>query len=242
MEKLAQTLSKLGFSDKEAAIYLALLELGTGTIQEISKKSSIKRTNIYNLISGIKQKGLISEVRHDKKTIFVPASPEVLSKMADDKARDFKSLLPEFLAIFNTPNSKPKVTFYEGIEGIKKSYSLYLNAKGPIYAMADVDQMMAVMDNEYMWKIAQDRADRGIKYYAIIKDGTEGRKAKSLDTKQLRESRLAHDLNFSTEINIFDDKVLMVSFKRPFSAIIIENSSIADTLRVMWRTCWKNLK
>ena len=46
----AELIQTLGLSEHEAAVYLAALELGEANIQEISRKSGVKRTSIYNFI------------------------------------------------------------------------------------------------------------------------------------------------------------------------------------------------
>ena len=58
---LEQDLKNLGLSEKEAIIYLASLELGPSTIQEISKKAQIKRSSTYDMIRFLMERGLMSE-------------------------------------------------------------------------------------------------------------------------------------------------------------------------------------
>jgi len=43
-------LEKLGLNEKEARVYLALLELGESNIQGLSAKSSVKRTTVYDIL------------------------------------------------------------------------------------------------------------------------------------------------------------------------------------------------
>ena len=47
-EKQAELIKSLGLSEAEIAVYLATLELGQANVQEISRKSGVKRTSIYN--------------------------------------------------------------------------------------------------------------------------------------------------------------------------------------------------
>jgi len=56
MTDINKILRNLGLNEKEAKIYLACLELGSATVQEVAQKSSIKRTNIYNLLGSLKKK------------------------------------------------------------------------------------------------------------------------------------------------------------------------------------------
>ena len=57
---LEQSLRNIGLSEKEAIIYLASLELGPSTIQEISKKAQLKRSSVYDLISSLVERGLMN--------------------------------------------------------------------------------------------------------------------------------------------------------------------------------------
>ena len=51
-----KTLISVGFSEKEAAVYLALLELEVAGVTEIAKKSNIKRSSTYVVLESLKQK------------------------------------------------------------------------------------------------------------------------------------------------------------------------------------------
>ena len=45
-----------------------------------------------------------------------------------------------------------------------------------------------------------------------------------------------------TEINIYGDKVAMMSFRsNPPFAVLIENKDIAETLRTAWQELWERL-
>ena len=46
-------LKSLGFSEKEARVYLALLELGPSTTTEIARKSKINRTTGYDILESL---------------------------------------------------------------------------------------------------------------------------------------------------------------------------------------------
>ena len=71
MPTILELLNKLGLNQKEANVYMACLELGSGTIKELSEKSGVKRTSIYNFLEELKQKGLITQIQKGKKTILI---------------------------------------------------------------------------------------------------------------------------------------------------------------------------
>jgi len=243
MNKISQILKNLGLNSKETKIYLALLELGTGTVQQVAREAKIKRTNVYDHLGDMKEMGLLSEIKHDKKTLLIPENPAMLKQLAKNNLDNIDAAMPELLGIYNTPGSKPKIKFYEGKQGLLQAYDIILQDKpAKVYTIIDVDNMMKALPSEYMWKWADKRAELNIFFYSIIKDSPLGKLAKKRDKKQKRQTKLVKDVKFSTEIHIYNNKVIMFSFKKPYSATIIEDMAVADTMRAMWKGWWESLK
>src|SRR3989338_2411851 len=60
MKDAIQRLITGGLSENEAKIYLALLELGKGTVSEITRKANLNRTTGYDVLDGLVAKNLAS--------------------------------------------------------------------------------------------------------------------------------------------------------------------------------------
>lgn len=71
-----EALQQYGFSNKEAKIYLALLELGQATISDISNITKFPRSSIYTIIEELKQRGVVFEYEHNKIKEFIPQKPQ----------------------------------------------------------------------------------------------------------------------------------------------------------------------
>src|SRR3989338_3257042 len=126
-------LKKIGLSENEAKVYLALLELGSATAQEVSKKSQIKRATTYVQLEGLMKLGLVTTLESPPsrngggtKTFFRGEDPEHIKKIVEreksaiaDRERTLRNLLPELGKIFLSSGERPRVRFFEGIEGIK---------------------------------------------------------------------------------------------------------------------------
>ena len=56
---LKKTLEFIGFSEKEVLVYLALLELGKGTVTQISRKAGINRPTGYHVLNSLALKELV---------------------------------------------------------------------------------------------------------------------------------------------------------------------------------------
>src|SRR3989338_4813909 len=100
-------LKNLGLSDNEAKVYLAMLELGSATMLEISTKAGINRPTAYVQVESLKKLGLVSTQTKGKKQFFIAESPDQLENMLDQKKLDIENkkeeltkLLPELSSMF----------------------------------------------------------------------------------------------------------------------------------------------
>ena len=117
---LEKKLKKLGLSEKESKVYLAALELGTSTVQELAKKSGVNRATTYIQVESLRKRGLMSLVDNANKTLFVAERPQRILEILEKKKESieslentFSKLMPEFEAIYNVKMDKPRVRFYE---------------------------------------------------------------------------------------------------------------------------------
>jgi predicted transcriptional regulator len=238
-----ELLQSLNLSSSEAAVYLAALELGESSILEIARESGVKRSSIYNFLEELKSRGLIIETKKKKRAVFSAAPPRSLVEIENTRLKDLQRLLPELEAVENKSRTKPRVTFHEGIEGIKHAYTDSFKAKGSILGFSDFDAGLKVMGYDYYTDYYEpERARRKLYYRAIVRDSAETREYIKDDNRYWRESKILPGEGVSTEINIYNDTVCLNSFraKKPF-AVLIEDKDLAQSLRYVWQQLWDRL-
>jgi len=235
-------LRNFGLNDKEADVYLACLELGSATVQEVADKAGVKRTSVYNFVEDMKARGFITEVKYGKRILLIAEDPHTLLKKADEQKKKLEETLPEFMGLYNQPGEKPRVRYYQGVEGLKRIYEDTLKEGVSIYEISDYERMFEAIDQDWLREYPEQRIKNNIKAYSIAKEGIQARKVRAKDGKQLRETRFVSEVNFETEINIYGNKVALLSFRRPYAGVIIEDRAISQTLRSMWDIIWKQAK
>src|SRR4051812_12667076 len=107
----------LGLSEAEARVYLACLEIGAGTNTQIARISTLNRITNYEILKRLRERGVATEVAAMKVKKFSVMLPDVLIRMSKEKVAAAEEALPSLLAL-SSNNVRPKVSFYEGIEGI----------------------------------------------------------------------------------------------------------------------------
>jgi sugar-specific transcriptional regulator TrmB len=241
MKNIEENLQNLGLNEKQTKVYLACLELGSASIAELAEKSGVKRTSIYNFLEELINKGFVSEIKQDDQILLIATEPQVLVKKAQQQLLDTQAVLPELLAMFNLPGNKPKVKFYQGIAGLKKTYEETLKSTEPIYAFSDFEKMMSIMP-EWMWNYADERTKRGIELICIAQEGEWARKIEKTNPKHKRQMKIVRGVNFETEINIYQNTVAILSFRKPYCGVVIEDAAIAQTLKSVWQLLWNSQK
>jgi HTH-type transcriptional regulator, sugar sensing transcriptional regulator len=241
---LETELEKYGLNDKEAKIYLGLLELGEGTIQDIGKKSSVGRTTVYYVIEGLKKRGLVSEIKKKNKTIFFAEDPRKLEGELDEKKDNLRRILPELLSITNILDKKPKIRYFEGEKGIKEVYRdtlRYTDREMLAWASQDYSKYF---DANYLWnEYLPKRIDKKIWQRTIAPDTEEVRKFVEWDEKHLRRTKLVspEKFPFDVEINLYGgNKIGVMSFQDKIG-LIIESEGMHKTLKSIFELNWEYL-
>ncbi|MFH1089794.1 MAG: helix-turn-helix domain-containing protein [Candidatus Uhrbacteria bacterium] len=245
---LKNFLLSLAFSEKETNVYLALLTLGKGTVSEIARQAEMNRTTGYDILSKLVNYGLVSVSGKEPKQEYVAESPDKVVNFLENKKRETekqivgaKKFLPQLKSIHNI-GSRPKIRFYEGKEGLKQVYEDTLTSHEAIRAYATVDDMHAALP-DYFPKYYERRAKKGIHIRAIIPKTPSGIDRSKQDRAEARETALIppDKYYFSPEINIYDNKIMIASWREKLG-IIIESPEIADAMKKIYELAWTEAK
>ncbi|WAC06745.1 MAG: helix-turn-helix domain-containing protein [Thermodesulfobacteriota bacterium] len=247
---LEQKLKNLGLIEKEAIVYLASLELGLSTIQEIAGKSQISRSTTYEVIESLMKKGLMSSLTKGKKKYFAAEDPERLLSFIDTKERELKkrkkeikTILPELKELSMLSRERPRIKFYEGKQGIRRIQEDILRTKN----LGNIEEFVP-LDDAYQLFPAHPRDHRhwmGKKIAVPERMIYTSKKGAILPQKKGPIETLfipVEKFPFHTEITIYADKVALVSFGRKLIGVVLESEDAANTLRSLFNLLWEELK
>ena len=162
-------------------------------------------------------------------------------KRAKINLLNVKELIPNLKSTHNV-SDRPVVRFYEGEEGLKHAYEDTLTSREPIRAYASVENMHAGLPG-YFPKYYKRRAEKGISIRAIVPVSPESLARVKLNKAEKREIAFVppDKYSFSPEINIYDNKVMIASWKEKLG-IIIESREIADAMKKVYELAWAEAK
>ncbi|MDD3487622.1 MAG: helix-turn-helix domain-containing protein [Candidatus Moranbacteria bacterium] len=240
---LLPTLQQIGLNEKQAKIYLASLELGETTIKEIAKKADLKRTTIYDLIDEMINAGYIKLTAEGKKKKYLAANPEELQAIVKKRESLLSQILPLLNSISNVSRGKPKIWFYNGIEGLKDVYSDSLKYSGEILAIGGETTVKA-LGHDWILGYIKKRIQKDIHVRGIVaKSEFIEKEYTSKDQEQFRASKIidAKKYPFPVEINIYGHQRVFFVSARDQMGVIIESPEIHQTMKSFFELLWDNL-
>ncbi|HVM90805.1 MAG TPA: helix-turn-helix domain-containing protein [Verrucomicrobiae bacterium] len=245
MEDVKQALSELGLAPKESDTYLAMLELGPSSVQDIAKKAGINRTTTYVMLEGLKKHGLVSTFERGKKTMFAAENPqqlvEILTRQMSaiqTKKSKLEESLPRLLAIFNTVEDKPRVRFLEGEEPLRELMQSIGRVETEVWEMYAVDEYLLEAIKKFQTNESRANLPRRLKGRALI-TVKPGYQLPHFDTRNVEVRALDWSVHqFTGDIAIHDDQAYIFVYKGKFAAIAIQSKEIVEILRALYEMAW----
>lgn len=119
---LIDVLQQYGFSEREAKVYLACLELGIAPASSIARRLDENRVTIYSVLKVLKKRGVVYETQKNSTTYYGVIAPEKLLEQQKEKVSKLEEKMSEFNDLLNTWTHKPKMRYYEWLAWIKQAY------------------------------------------------------------------------------------------------------------------------
>lgn len=237
--ELAEVLEKIGLTEKQAKVYLALLELGTASVQSIAGKADLKRPTTYLLLDELQKKALVSQVPRAKKTLFLAETPEHLLTELNRKQDLVKNFLPQLLALHNAQKEKPQVQLFTGRQGVRQIYEQIFSSNsvwffGTTKEISKLDRKLLL---EFVKRVRDQRLAVRDFLTRSPEDLAYAREAEKGENYEIRF--LPAGKEFPTDSALFGEKVVFFSFSPQVFALLIKSREISHSLRSLYELAWQ---
>lgn len=235
-------LAELGLEKNKGAVYLATLEIGKGSVIEIAKKVGLPRTTVHEILQHLLALGLVNFTVHGKRRIYIAERPEKLKSLLNEKNRILQSILPELGVRFNSiSGTKPRVSYYEGLNGIKTVFDDTLTVTDKLLiGVLSMEDLYQVPGKEYMDEYVKRRVSNGIKLKVIRSDVKEVEEIWPSSNDEKRELHYApQGFVFPMTVYLYDNKVSIISTKKENFGMIVESADLYQTMKNFFEIVWQ---
>ena len=241
---LIKILTDIGFSKKEADIYIALLELGETAPSIIAKKTDIKRPTVYITLENLKKRGIVSHKKKKNALYYSAINPKVLLEDQNRRVKNLEKTIPKLLTLKDRYNISPQISIFEGEEGVIHVMEDSLTSTDEILCWSSAGRALKEdYFKEYHSQYVKKKNKKNIFIRGLFLYEKKGLQFKKLSEKEKREIYLIpkEKFNFENEINIYNDKLSIISYKDKMG-VIIQNAAIADTQRSIFNFAFEYAK
>lgn len=232
-------LQQLGLTQKEAQVYLAVLEIGHGTAQKIAEQSQLPKSTAYDVLKSLLAQGLIGVYVKKKRRYFVASSPDSLHDKLKKQEEVLQNCLPELHALYKGLAHKPKVRLYEGKVGIRPIVQETLVEAKEIVGFGSVDEVFSKLDQHFP-SFSKERAKRRIPIRLFVCDTVLARKRAETGVGELREMKFFKpSFPFRSFIWVWGNKVAISLLGEEMQFLVIESRELVLMLRALFEDMWK---
>ena len=248
------TLVKLGFSDKEIAIYTTLLQHVSLSAAEISKLTRINRTTVYSATKELTKKGLLSEDLGAKTRKFVALPPQNIERLFQNEQKKLDDKKPYILRAVRELNvftqaskyTVPKIIFVE-----EENIESHLYKQTAVWNKSMKDRNVAYwgfQDASFVkhfeewidWYWTLEQSSNAIELKLLSNKIAEQLKKKKYERRQIIFWDKTDDFTGTTWI-MGDYTTIIMTDRKPYYLIEIHDQTIAHNMREVFKGLWEEL-
>lgn len=249
--ELKNSLESIGFSEKEALVYLAVLRLGKATPAQIAKITKLNRPTVYSVSKTLISKGVVSGDLADKSFHLVAlpldslkASIEASKSELKKKENVIEDVIKELKVVTAGKNySIPKIRFIE--QGEIKDF-LYHNIERWYKTLTDSEKAMygfqdhSFVENYQEWVEWAGEKFKDTKYKVRLFSNVSQIEQEMRGKVSIRDIRFLPGSQFTSTTWVIGEYLVMIyTRKEPFYLVEIHDAAMAENMMEVFRTMWK---
>jgi len=241
-------LFELGLTQNEVKTYLALLELGSATTSKVIERAHISSGKIYETLTKLRQKGLVSVTQVNGVHQYTPTHPEALTALVHEKKEaleqkevQLRDLIPKLTALRSETMPGTVANTVTGVRAVRTLIAeLFKNAKTPIYAMG-IRGNKKPEYNRFWWQITYDLLEKHKKptLYLFSENTSEYYR---MHTKLKHVQVRSTSANTPIAIDLVDDHTLILTYGEDIECIDIWSKPITESFRAFFLQLWEDAK
>ena len=206
-----EILQDLGLSPNEAKIYEALLGLGEASVNTISIKTKVNRSNVYDAMERLVEKGLASDIFATGQKFYKAIHPRRLLEILKEKEAVVEKILPILEKKYEKEHEEEEAFFHRGIQGYKNYMFDILKEKKPYYCVGGKGMWFDPRLKFFMPKFDRERKKSDICFRHIFDAEMKGKVKEPLEFEKNEYRFLPKKYSSNLTFEFFGDYLVIYS-------------------------------
>lgn len=229
-------LERIGLNKTETQVYLFILGNGLSTPPMIARGAKINRTNSYQVLKSLQDKGLLEQQKIRKRKAYLARDPQALLLAIEEKKEIIERIVPDLRALYTVQKNKPNIRFYEGLDGIQELYWQTLSAE-KIMGIGSTNNL-ASLAPAFFTRYQKEIKKRGIIFADILTAASRQKGA----PETLAALDALYEVSYlpekfkdqPTDILIWDNNIALITLQEPIFGTVLTSPLLAQTFRVVF--------
>ncbi len=229
----------LGLNEQEANVYLILFKLGGSQASVVAKELGIKRTTIYPILEALATKGMVNVYFRKNRHFYYAEKPNQVIGLFKKKIESFENIVPFLESIEKKQVSVTGLRFIETLEELRQFYNgILYEYKNKEYYIIGNGQSWENLDQDFFIQYRKNRGKQNIKTKLLLTSNFKNHNPVEKELK--REWKfLPEKYKFQSTIDIFDNKILIVSPELSSLAVVIAVPAMTDVFKSVFQMLWE---
>ena len=243
--KEKELLIDLGFTEVEAKIYLSLVKLGEGQLGDILKETNISPSSMHQCLKNLIQKGLISFILKNNIKHYYPSPPSSLKNLIkkqkeelNEKEKELEKTIPYLEKVEKQILIEQNAEIFSGFTGLRSAFKRLCTPvipKEETYFLYKYDPKTVYIVHKFFKKL-----DIDAEYKHIPAKGISSTKYKEYFEKRQSKAKVQYtDYPIPSNVNIYADKILIISWSENPLAFLIQSKQIANIFKDFFNELWR---
>ncbi|HEY4527032.1 MAG TPA: helix-turn-helix domain-containing protein [Candidatus Paceibacterota bacterium] len=242
---LLAALTNVGFDEKEARVYLSLLELGEAPVSQIAKRAEVKRSITYHVLERLKTDGYVQSLVENKVKRFSAVDPLRVLSTHQVAVEELRFMLPLIRALQDKGQKMPRIEFFEGKKAIVSVYRL-LEKSSDVRFLTSIQHLNTLIPEEVEGWVrryeSRVRLSKNKVQTTLLPDTPEDRTwAERVVRAGQRVRLMPKQFNMEMDFSVGNDMLAITSFD-PLFIVVIHSEQIAHSAAILFDLAWKASK
>ena len=250
---------KIGFTESEGKVYLALADIGKASVTVLAKKATLPRSTTYSVLESLTERGLVAVEGDQSVAMYRINQPSALVSMVQAEKQELaneyarkeataRELAQAVEPLFRAKNySVPRLQFFEGTKNVNRMLYDY-----------ELEWQRSIAREDYTWWGYQDVEfveqyrvwlDH---YWSVLKpaeriwlisnqSGTEEKLKGKVARRIIKQ--LPKGVEFSSTIWVLGEYVITIMTRqKPHYAFMLKDAVFAANQRAVYQLLWQSIK